>query len=491
MAVSTAEPVSAKLCRLVYKKIPAKVELQKLVEYFSSLDSPAILGGAEFASERNRYSYFAAEPVEIFEFFSGGSKPFEKLRAVLKKYRLEDDVEGVFTGGWIGFFSYDLNTFIEDTPACGADDAGLPLIRLCFYDKVICFDHLQNCFYLFAIELPEDTKSGQEKITQLKDILNRAVSVIPAELVLDRDRGAGIQSYLARRFTAGSFQSNMTKDYYLQSIAKIKRYIYDGDVYQINFSQRFNAEFNSQPYKLFLWQNEFNPSPYAAFLDAGDWQIVSASPELFININCHSRSHCHSRESGNPRIITTCPIKGTKPRTLNTALDEKNYKDLVESEKEKAELDMIIDLERNDLGRICRPGTIKVTKRRDIEAFATVFHAVSTIQGRLREEIDFVDCLKAIFPGGSISGAPKISAMKIINELEPTARGLYTGSIGWFDLKGNACLNIAIRTIIIKDNIAFAQTGGGIVADSDAESEWNETLIKAKALLAGIKAVNM
>jgi para-aminobenzoate synthetase component 1 len=275
--------------------------------------------------------------------------------------------------------------------------------------------------------------------------------------------------------TDETFKSNMSKDYYLQSIAKIKRYIYDGDVYQINFSQRFSANFNLEPYKLFLWQNKFNPSPYSAYVDSGDYKIVSASPELFININ-----------NG---IITTCPIKGTRPRTHNKTIDEKNYSELVESEKEKAELDMIIDLERNDLGRICSYGSIKVVKRRDIEAFSTVFHAVATIQGKLQQEIDFVDCLKAIFPGGSITGAPKISAMKIISQLEPTARGLYTGSIGWFDLRGNACLNIAIRTIIIRDNIAYAQTGGGIVADSDAESEWNETLIKAKALLAGIKAV--
>ena len=463
MAVSL-QPVCAKRCRLVFEKASGQVRLDKLTQYFSSLDNPSILGGAEFASERNRYSYFAAQPIEIFEFFAGNNKPFEKLKAVLKKYRLENDVEGVFTGGWIGFFSYDLNIFLENVPACGADDIELPLIRLCFYDKVICFDHLQNCFYLFAVELPGDIKSGQEKIAQLKDILNQAANIKDAAILKPCDN-----------FDIEQFKSNITKDYYLDALAKIKKYIYDGDVYQINFSQRFSAEFNSEPYKLFLWQNKFNPSPYAAFLDAGDWQIVSASPELFININNGT--------------ITTCPIKGTRPRTLNTALDEKNYNELVESEKEKAELDMIIDLERNDLGRICRAGTIQVVKRRDIEEFSTVFHAVSTIQGRLREGIDFVDCLKAIFPGGSISGAPKISAMKIINELEPTARGLYTGSIGWIDLKGNACLNIAIRTIIIKDKVAYAQTGGGIVADSDAQSEWNETLIKAKALLAGIKAV--
>jgi para-aminobenzoate synthetase component 1 len=465
MAVSV-QPVCAKQCRLVLEKASRQVELDKLTQYFSSLSNPSILSGAGFNSERNRYSYFAAEPVEIFEFFPGQTNPFEKLKIILNKYHLEDGLEGVFTGGWIGFFSYDLNGFLENVPACDADDVKLPLIKLCFYDKVICFDHLQNCFYLFAIELPEDEKSGEEKIAQLQEILNQAANSEDTILLKPCDN-----------FDTSQFKSSMTKDYYLDAFAKIKRYIYDGDVYQINFSQRFSAEFHSEPYKLFLWQNKFNPSPYSTYLDAGDWQIVSASPELFININ-----------NG---VITTCPIKGTRPRTGEKGVDEKNYNELVNSEKEKAELDMIIDLERNDLGRICDYGSIKVVKRRDIEEFSTVFHAVSTIQGRLREGIDFVDCLKAIFPGGSISGAPKISAMEIINELEPTARGLYTGSIGWIDLRGNASLNIAIRTIIIKDNVAFAQTGGGIVADSGAESEWSETLIKAKALLAGIKAVNL
>jgi para-aminobenzoate synthetase component 1 len=468
MAVFTAEPVRTKQCRLVCKKVSLQIELDKLVQYFSSLDNPAILGGAEFDSERNRYSYFAAQPLEIFECSDDEKGPFEKLRAVLNKYCLKDGIDGVFTGGWLGFFSYDLNRFIENIPAAG-DDINLPLIRLCFYDKVICFDHLENCFHLFALEFAGD---GDKKIAQLKTCLAAAAH-----------GGLTPNIKLGAKRTDKKFKSNMTKNYYLDAIAKTKKHIYDGDVYQINFSQRFSADFYAEPYKLFLWQNKFNPSPYSAFIDAGDYKIVSASPELFINIVCHSR------ESGNPRIITTCPIKGTRPRTGEKAVDEKNYAELVDNEKEKAELDMIIDLERNDLGRICRPGTIKVVKRRGIEAFSTVFHAVATIQGELKEEIDFTDCLKAIFPGGSISGAPKISAMNIINALEPTARGLYTGCIGWLDLKGNACLNIAIRTIIIKDNVAFAQTGGGIVADSNAESEWNETLVKAKALLAGIKAV--
>jgi para-aminobenzoate synthetase component 1 len=267
----------------------------------------------------------------------------------------------------------------------------------------------------------------------------------------------------------------MDKDYYLKAIEKIKRYIYDGDVYQINFSQRFECDYGTRPIELFNWQNYFNPSPYAAYIDAGDFQIVSASPEMFITIT--------------DGTISTKPIKGTRPRINKTAEDIKNFNELVDSEKEQAELNMIIDLERNDIARICEYGTRKVIQSRTIESYPTVFHAVATVAGQLRKEITFCDVLKAMFPGGSITGAPKIRSMEIIDETEPTARGAYTGSIGFLGIDGSVSLNIAIRTIIIRNNKAFAQTGGGIVADSDPQAEWTETITKARALLAGINAV--
>lgn len=454
------------MCRVIQKKVSADIKLEKLVQYYSSLPNPSILGGAEFDSDRNRYSYFCAEPVEIFEFKNTDKNPFDKLKTVLNKYRIGKGISGVFTGGWLGFFCYDLNRFIEDLPPAKNDDIGLPLIRLCFYDKVICFDHLQKCFHLFAIGFADG--DGEEKIKQLEGILNNDA--------FKTDFSASFAWRTSVEMTIGTSVSNMTHEYYLDAIVKTKKHIYDGDVYQINFSQRFTADFNSDAHKLFLWQNKFNPSPYSAYIDAGDYQIVCASPELFVNI-----------DNG---TITTCPIKGTRSRIGDEQTDAKNYNELIENAKEKAELDMIIDLERNDLGRICEYGTIKVDKRRDIEKYATVFHAVATISGKLKKDIDFTDCFSAIFPGGSITGAPKISAMKIINALEPTARGLYTGSIGWIDSTGNACLNIVIRTIIIKAGKAYIQTGGGIVADSDPQAEWNETLVKAKALLEGIKVVN-
>jgi para-aminobenzoate synthetase component 1 len=272
----------------------------------------------------------------------------------------------------------------------------------------------------------------------------------------------------------------MTKDYYFRAFEKIRRYIYDGDVYQINFSQRFESQYHARPIDLFHWQNRYNPSPYSAYIDAGDFQVVSASPEMFITVN--------------GRIISTKPVKGTRRRfddTTNEAkiLNDENLRQLFNSAKEKAELNMIIDLERNDIARLCKPGTRNVTQPRTIETCPTVYHAVATISGKLRDNVNFCDILKAMFPGGSITGAPKIRAMQIINEIEPTARGIYTGSIGYVGLNGNVCLNIAIRTVIIKNNVAYVQTGGGIVADSDAQAEYDETIIKARALIAGIKSV--
>ncbi len=285
------------------------------------------------------------------------------------------------------------------------------------------------------------------------------------------------------RVSVDNLRSNMSKTQYADALARIKQYIYDGDTYQINFSQRFSADFAGRPVDLFHWQNTFNPSPFAAYLAWDDRAVVSASPELFLEV------------AGN--LITTKPIKGTQSRNplLSDESPEnaKHFHDLVTSEKEQAELAMIVDLERNDLARICHPGTRSVSCGRQIEVFPTVYHAVATVQGQLDLPPGpqrIIDILKATFPGGSITGAPKIRSMEIIDELEPTARGVYTGSVGWIGLNFDLCWNIAIRTILTSGKKAYIQAGGGIVADSDAEAEWNETITKARALLAGIEAVN-
>jgi len=466
------------VCRLRCREIHASANLHGLCEVFARLESASILGGNQARADAGRFSYFAAQPKEIFEFGTGQEDPFGKLQRTLAKYKLEKDNDinlprGIFRGGWIGYFSYELGRYIERLPAAAVDDIGLPLFRLCFYDRFIAYDHLEKSFWLIALGLPDDTKEPEEKLAALENLLAESQRIrVPQPATADLDN-----------IDFSQVRSNMDKNYYLRTVEKIKRYIYDGEVYQINFSQRFECDYNARVIELYHWQNSYNPSPCASYINAGGFQIVSASPEMFITIA--------------DGVIQTKPIKGTRPRldeTVEAALQAKqinarNFNELLCSEKEQAELNMIIDLERNDVARICRPGTRSVVQPRTIETYPTVFHAVATVAGRLREEITFCDVLKALFPGGSITGAPKIRSMEIIDETEPTARGVYTGSIGFIGIDGSACLNIAIRTIIIKGHKAYAQAGGGIVADSDPEAEWAETIVKARALIAGINSV--
>jgi para-aminobenzoate synthetase component I len=458
-------------CKLHYKKICDSVNLPALSEIFARLKSPSILGGNHAKKDADRFSYWAAEPKDIFEFRMGQKKPFEKLQHALDKYKLERDYlnglpKGIFCGGWIGYFSYELGRHIEKLPETTLDDLKMPLIRLCFYDRVIAYDHSEDNFWLMALSLPDDVETSNEKLSALERLLNESQNI-----AIKHIRPADLEN-----IDFSQIRCNMDRSYYFEAIEKIKCHIYDGDVYQINFSQRFECDYDAPPIELFHWQNHFNPSPYSVYIDAGSFHIVSASPEMFITIA--------------DGVISTKPIKGTRPRINKTSVDVRNFNELVNSEKEQAELNMIIDLERNDMARICKPGTRKVIQPRTIENYPTVFHAVATVAGQLKKEITFCDILKAMFPGGSITGAPKIRSMEIIDETEPTARGVYTGSIGFLGINGSICLNIAIRTIIIKDSKAFAQTGGGIVADSDPEAEWTETITKARALLAGINCVN-
>ncbi len=471
MTVETAgQTDKSSLCKLHYKKVRASINLAGLNEIFAGLKSASILGGNSARTGAARFSYWADGPKDVFEFRAGQTDPFGKLHQGLDKYKLERDCEsslpkGIFCCGWIGYFSYELGRYIERLPETTIDDLQMPLIRLCFYDRVIAYDHIENNCWLIAVQLPNDIETPEAKLAALERLLAKSEGIRPEQPVRgDLDN-----------IDFSQIGCNMDKDYYLRTIEKIKRYIYDGDVYQINFSQRFECDYNAKAIELYHWQNYYNPSPYAAYIDGGDFYIVSTSPEMFITIT--------------DGLIRTKPIKGTRPRINETIQDAKNFNELQNSEKEQAELNMIIDLERNDVARICKPGTRKVVQPRTIETYPTVFHAVATVAGRLRKGVRFCDILEAMFPGGSITGAPKVAAMEIIDETEPTARGVYTGSIGFVGIDGNVCLNIAIRTIIITGQKAYAQVGGGIVADSDAEAEWQETITKARALLAGLNSV--
>jgi len=451
-------------CRLHIRPIEEKIDLGSLAAAVAKENRPVILGAN---SSVERYSVFAAEPVEIFEFRAAQTNPFERLEDVLGRYRLEPHrQEKTFCPGWMGYFSYDLARHIEQLPDKTTYDVEMPLIYLAFYDSAIVYDHRDGRMFMAALEFEND--SGTEKKFQwLRNLLEQSRSIRPV-----------VRSAQIRGGKAVPFKSNMTQDYYFNAVARIKRHICDGDVYQINFSQRFECDFPGDAFELFSWQNAFNPSPYAAFLSSPDFAVVSASPELFLQVNGDN--------------ILTKPIKGTRPRRRDDEeFNRRQYAELLKSKKDAAELAMIVDLERNDLARICIPGTRQVLRERIVESYPTVYHAFGEVAGTLagtKGPRQISDILRATFPGGSITGAPKIAAMNIIENLEPTRRGLYTGSIGWIGANFDMCLNIAIRTIILKNEKAYAQTGGGIVADSDPHAEWDETLVKAKALLQGINA---
>jgi para-aminobenzoate synthetase component 1 len=476
----TTEPREPILCRVHFRTIPGGASLSSLTKIIAGQSQPAILGGN---SSVQGHTIFSAEPVEDFEFKDGQEKPFEQLQTFLEKYKLENISHSIPDRpplpGWIGFFSYPLAHYIEKLPRLTTDDLRLPLIYLAFYDKMIVYDHKTEQYLLIVLEYSSQRQTVDEKFRQLQTWLDEAaVGADPRVCPNNNFDIVGATGRSPLHFTA-----NMTRDYYFDAIKKIKRHILDGDVYQINFSRRFACDFTAEPVDCFLWQNRHNPSPLSAYLSCADWSVVSASPELFLRIEDNT--------------ILTRPIKGTRPRKnyANTEkFNRRQYEELLESEKDRAELVMIVDLERNDLARVCVPGTRYVSRQRTIEAYPTVFHAYADIAGRLPRPNDaalFCDILRAVFPGGSITGAPKIRAMEIIEELEPTTRSLYTGCIGHIGIDFNAALNIAIRTIIIHLRKAYLQTGGGIVADSDPHAEWEEMLLKADALLTGLAAVNV
>jgi para-aminobenzoate synthetase component 1 len=470
--VTSQNPVQ---CSLHVRTLTLALDPARLTQVFSQLDHPCILGGHDTPLPGNQMSYWAANPVDTLTLTADETQVEASLKAAFNRYALDRDdyAENLppFCGGWMGYFSYDLGTQFEPMPTTTCNDLHMPLVQLGFYDRCIAWHAPSQTATLMALALEQETTDPSLKLDTLEALIDASQNTtLPAQTPVD-----------VERIDFSAVKRNMTQAQYTEAIQRIKQYLIDGETYQINFSHRFECPFTAAPVALFHWQNRFNPSPYSAYLDSEEFQIVSASPEMFLTIN---QGH-----------VQTKPIKGTRARldeTDHPNLHDKNVtsiQDLLYSPKEQAELNMIIDLERNDLARICIPGTRAVIQPRTLETYATVYHAVATVGGQLKPGLDFFDVLKATFPGGSITGAPKIRAMQIIDETEPTARGAYTGSIGFVSINHNACLNIAIRTIIIARSTAYVQAGGGIVADSQPQAEYEETLTKARALIAGILAV--
>ncbi len=363
-----------------------------------------------------------------------------------------------FVGGAVGYFAYDLAYEQESLPGVSADDRELADCSLGFYDSVVAYDHETEQCFILASGWPEKTEALRKQ---------RANESLAAwEEVCAACRPLPL---LVRPQPVGPYRTNFKKKQYCRQLAKAIEYIYQGDIFQVNLSQRFTAPYTGDPFAVYRYLREINPAPFAAYLQLGECVVASASPERFLKI-----------ESDN---VETRPIKGTRPRGTTAAEDSSLRRELLHSEKDQAELVMIIDLMRNDLGKVCRFGSVKVPEVFCCEEYATVFHLVSTVQGRLRQGFTAVDQLAAAFPPGSITGAPKVRAMEIIDELEPLRRNVYTGSIGYLSFCGKADWNVAIRSLVFQKQEAWFQVGGGIVADSQPEAEYQETLDKAKALL--------
>lgn len=439
----------------------------------------SFLGADPFLVMSSRATEIAVTCGERKEIQHGN--PFDLLGNLLQRYRLDHCPAPVpFVGGAVGYFSYDLCHFIEQLPATAVDDLKLPESYFGCYDTILAFDHLAKKEYLISTGFPETDESRRLKRARIRAEEMKGWLEANLAAVTSRSEDRRHENYCdisnvndVQQDEEIRLRSNFSPEEYIKAVQDVREYIAAGDVFQVNLSQRFEADLRTPPHELYKRLRMVNPAPFASYLNFPEVTIVSASPERFLKVQGD--------------LVETRPIKGTRPRGRETAEDERLAQELMHSAKDRAENVMIVDLERNDLGRVCRYGTVKVTELAILETFPTVFHLTSTIVGRLRRGKTNIDLLKATFPGGSITGAPKVRAMEIIDELEPTRRSVYTGSIGYLGFDDDMDISIVIRTFLIKGTKAYFQVGGGIIYDSDPEAEYAETLDKARALVKALK----
>jgi para-aminobenzoate synthetase component I len=462
------------------------------------LGHPVLLESARVNKRTGRYSFVAADPYLVFR--STGDtielhwtaapegkygkratmkrKPLPKLRELMANYRTAR-VDGLppFTGGAVGMFSYDFVHQFEELPRTTRDDLAIPDSIFLFVDLVVSFDHIANKAWVIVnpgareqemgFRKPEQDQWGRlydEAAQRLGDIAAK-LAAPPADI---RPRGAGRGGAPLR------LEPYLTQERFESMVRRCKEYIAAGDIYQANLSQRFSAPIGDQdPLRLYELLRSINPSPFAAYGEFDGLTVVSSSPERLVRLH--------------GTVADTRPIAGTRRRGRDFQETRELSVELLTNEKERAEHIMLLDLERNDLGRVCTYGTVSVDELMVVEDYSHVIHIVSNVRGELAPGKDGLDLIRATFPGGTITGVPKVRCMEIIDELEPVARGLYTGSLGYIANTGDLDLNIIIRTFVIKEGIAHVQVGAGIVADSDPGREYAETLEKAEALAKALE----
>ena len=388
------------------------------------------------------------------EVFESPEDPLSAIREVLGHFRIEDEKKDLpVSAGLFGYLAYDLKDYIEDLPRTAIDDLCLPIV--CLYAPsilVVCEKGGKECHLV----IPEFENNGENGVEQIRGYF---FSIMNGPARSNKSFYCG----------SAGFSSPFDRDSYMAAVLKIKEYIAAGDIYQVNLSQRFETEFSGRPYALFSSLFDTAPAPFFSYINAGDHHIISTSMERFLMVR--------------GKIIEARPIKGTRPRGDTPEQDEEMKLALVQSPKEDAELSMIVDLMRNDLGRVCLPGSVRVAEHKRLEKYRNVFHLVSVVKGRLAMDTGLADIVAAAFPGGSITGCPRIRAMEIIDELEPTCRHVYTGSIGYLGFHDTMDLSIAIRTAAVYNGRLYFSVGGGIVYDSDPKAEYEETLHKGRAVM--------
>ncbi len=457
---------------MAYTPFVIEIPWREPADVFRALggeDWLVFLDSARPDAEIGRYAFLAADPFETLivkdgaTYRNGEAVPgnfFDILGQDLKRYASET-ITGIppFQGGAAGYFGYELGTLLERVPRAGIDDMGVPDAGIGLYDVVLAFDLETQCAYLVSTGAPAEGVGRDMRARQRAALLLEKLDRAPAE------------TPPAHGAEAVHWRSNFSAEAYRTAVSRVIEYIYAGDIFQANLTQRFlgDLDVGNNPTNLYMALRRRNPAPFAACLKAGDTTVLSTSPERFLRL------------SGDK--VETRPIKGTRKRAEDPETDAKIREELQASEKDRAENIMIVDLLRNDLSRVCRPGSVRVEESCALKSYETVHHLVSTVTGRLEQDRDAVDLLKAAFPGGSITGAPKIHAMEIIAELEPVVRGPYCGAIGYIGFDGAMDTNIVIRTMVLKDGKAAVQAGGGIVADSEPLAEYQESLDKAAALL--------
>ncbi|MDD2716174.1 MAG: anthranilate synthase component I [Candidatus Wallbacteria bacterium] len=452
-----------------YRKLPLKsfpVSAYSLL--YSQEEYSFIYESLESSGERGRYSFIGGRPFLIFR--STGNKielevdgvkseqagnPLDLLRELTGKYKGLPEIP-VFSGGALGYISYDAIRLIEKIPDKNPDELGISDTFFIFPSEIILFDHLENTVTLVLYAETEPKDRFGEIVTVLAGCLDES-------------------GYKSQKSTKTcTFSSNFTQSGFEKIVEKSKEYILSGDIFQVVLSQRLSFDLDATPFSVYRSLRKSNPSPYMYFLRLSDMHILGSSPETLIKVH--------------DGIVVSRPLAGTRPRGETEERDLELEQELLADEQERAEHVMLVDLARNDIGRVCEYGSVKATELFQVERYSRVMHIVSNVVGRLASENDMFDLFRACFPAGTVSGAPKVRAMEIIDELENRRRGVYAGAIGYFSFTGNMDVCIAIRMILIKGKKGYIQAGAGIVADSVPEREYQETLNKAKALLKTIEA---